>query len=214
VTTWDDDRRRATASFDAVAEPYREKFSEEFDHKPFDRDLLVRVAQQLPLDQPVLEVGAGPAHVSRFIGRQSGVQPIASDAAPLQLREARVLDPRRALVVADLAQLPVRAHELGGIIAFYCLIFGPPEPLDDVFTDWHRALRPGALVVIAVHAGDGALHADEWLGHAVDLTVVKRDPDDLVARLERNGFAIQEHAVRPPYPDETTDRCYIVATAQ
>ena len=214
MTTWEDDRRRATASFDAVAEPYREQFSEEFDHKAFDRDLLVRVAKQLPRDQPVLEVGAGPAHVSRFIEAQSGVRPIASDAAPLQLREARILDPRRALMIADLARLPVGAHQLGGIIAFYCLIFGPPEPLDAVFVDWHRALRPGALAVIAVHAGDGELHADEWMGRAVDLTVVKRDPDDLAARLVRNGFAIQEHVVRPPYPDETTHRCYIVASAQ
>jgi len=165
-----------------------------------------------PPRRPVLEVGAGPGHIGARLAA-AGVPVVVSDASLGQMREARALDPARPLVAADLARLPVGPDTLAGIVAFYCLIYGPPEDLDAVFADWRGALTPGGVVVIAVHAGDGALHADDWQGRVVDLTVVLRDPPDLTARLEASGLKVLELTVRPPYEDEhPTDRCYIVAT--
>jgi SAM-dependent methyltransferase len=137
---------------------------------------------------------------------------VVSDASWGQLTEARALDRSPPLVAADLAGLPVGAGSLGGIVGFYCLIYGPAEHLDPVFADWHRALEPGGVAAIAVHAGHGEIHADRWEGRSVDMTVVLRDPDDVARRLRRSGFVVHEQAVRPPYTDENTDRCYIVAT--
>jgi len=200
-----------TSSFDRVADLYRREFADELDRKPFDRALLARVAARFAPGRPVLEVGAGPGHVAAHLAA-SGVAMVVSDASLGQAREAVALDPARPVLGADLALLPVGAGRLGGLVAFYCLIYGPAECLDDVFADWHGALAPDGLVVIAVHAGEGALRVDEWQGRRVDMTVVLRDPDDLVARLGAAGFAVDECTVRPPYADEhRTDRCYIVA---
>ena len=201
-----------TTSFDRVADLYRRQFADELDRKPFDRRLLDRVARRFPTGAPVLEVGSGPAQVGAYL-RARGVPVIASDASVGQLREALALDPTRPVLAADLGGLPARAGAFAGIVAFYCLIYGPAEHLGGVFAEWHRALRPGGVAVIAVHAGEGTIHFEEWFGRTVDVTIVLRDPDALVAQLESNGFAVDERTVRPPYDDEhQTDRCYVVAT--
>lgn len=211
--SWAQERQRNVTTFDAVADLYRARFTNELDRKPFDQELLGRVARDAPAGEPVLEVGAGPGQIGQFLAER-GVRVIVSDASAGQVAEARMLAPDREVVLADLARLPVRPFRLGGIVAFYCLIYGPPEPLDAVFADWRRALHPGSVIALAVHAGTGELHADEWMGHKVDMTVVLRDPDDLADRLERNGFLITEHVVRRPYRDERFHRCYILAEAQ
>ena len=79
-----------TASFDRIADLYRREFAGELDRKPFDRELLDRVARRFPRGAPVLEVGSGPAHVGAYL-RTRGVPVIASDASVGQVREARVL---------------------------------------------------------------------------------------------------------------------------
>jgi len=208
---WDRTTREVSAAFDNIADLYRENFAGELDAKPFDRAFLQRVAARIPRGQPVLEVGAGPGHIGAFL-QTYGVPTIASDPSLGQLREARILAPERPTVAVDLARLPVRAGALKAIVAFYCLIYGPQKAHDRVFREWRRALGIGGLAVIAVHAGRGTIEVDGYQGRPARLTVVMRDPDLLVAQLERNGFAVDEYVVRPPYDGERTDRCYVVAS--
>jgi SAM-dependent methyltransferase len=208
---WATEARRVASSFDRIADLYRARFQDELEHKPLDREILGRATADLPPGLEVLEVGAGPAQISSWLARR-GVPVVASDVSLGQLREAASEDRELRLVAADLAHLPVRTGCLAGIVAFYCLIYGRAELLDAVFAEWGRSLRSGGIVVLAVHAGEGAIANDEWEGRPVDITVVLRDPDDIVARLRRHGFSVREKLVRPPYGEEfPTDRCYVVA---
>ena len=213
---WDVERERVAGSFDTVADLYRIKYATELDAKPFDRALLGELATAIGRDTPgslAFEVGAGPGQVSAFL-RERGVPVVASDASRRQTRQARRTVPERPAVVTDLARLPVRSGALGALVAFYCLIYGPPQPLDAVFAEWRRALVRGGRVVLAVHAGEGTIHVDEWQGRPVDITVVLRDPDDLVARLTRQGFSLERAVTRPPEAQEhPTDRFYAIAVA-
>lgn len=197
-----------------MADLYRQEFADELDSKPLDQTLLIDFAQRVRRGVPglpVLEVGSGPAHIGAFLA-DLGIRVVASDASPGQVAQARILDATRPLVVADLARLPSRPRSLAGIVAFYCLIYGPPDPLESVFEDWRRALTPSGLVLIAVHAGVGSVSVQEWHGRPVDLTVVLRDPADLTRRLGNQGFAIEQQVTRPPYDDEHhADRCYVLA---
>jgi SAM-dependent methyltransferase len=158
----------------------------------------------------VLEVGAGPGQIGAYLSAR-GVPVIVSDAAPSQVLEARVLDDGRGLLVADLARVPAARGSLAGIVAFYCLIFGPPDLLDDVFADWGAVLAPGGLVLLSVHAGSGTKTTREWRGCTLDIEVVLRDPDDLAERIRRAGLTVERVHTRPPYDGEQTDRCYVIA---
>ena len=209
---WERRRAAVAGSFDAIAELYRREFSSELDHKPFDRALLDRVAGLLPAGRPVFEVGAGPGQVGLYLAGR-GVPVVCSDASIGQLHEARLLDAHRSLVVADLIRLPVAPMRLAGVLAFYCLIYGPSDALDPVFDDWFSALTPGGLVVASVHAGEGTrTHHADWQGQSVDITVTLRDPDDLVERMAGAGLEVIESTRRAPYSEEgDTERVYVVA---
>jgi len=209
--TWREESARTSTSFDSIADLYRLEFADELDRKPFDRDLLERVGGQLSGRGPVFEVGAGPAHIGGFLVAR-GVEMIASDLSFGQLLEARALGLVEPLVLCDLVRLPVVPSSLRGIIAFYCLIYGPSTGLDAVFSDWHGALSSNGIVVASFHVGDGRIDVAEWQGRPVSMTVVLRDPDDIVTRLESAGFSVEECTTRAPYEDEhSTDRCYVVA---
>jgi SAM-dependent methyltransferase len=213
---WRSETRRVVGSFDAVADLYRDRFVDELDRKPFDREFLAGAASRIRstgLDAPVLEVGAGPGHIGRFFA-EHGVRVVTSDASQGQLAQARGLRPLAPIVACDLANLPVRAGSLAGILGFYCLIYTPPEHLGAVFAEWQRALVPGGLAVIALQAGAGTIHHSEWNERVVDLTVVLRDPDDVRSRITAGGFAVEQLVVRAPYEDEGTERMYVVARAQ
>ncbi|MGZ4688429.1 MAG: class I SAM-dependent methyltransferase [Acidimicrobiia bacterium] len=162
-------------------------------------------------EHPAFEVGAGPGHIGGYL-RARGVPVVASDASPAQMAQARILDPTLPIVVADLARLPSRPESLGAVVAFYCLIYGPTDLLDGALRDWHQALVPNGLVLIAVHAGVGSLSVEEWQGRRCELTMELRDPDDLARRLQAQGFVIERQVTRPPYDAEhATDRAYILA---
>jgi SAM-dependent methyltransferase len=212
---WDEETAHLRRTFDAVADLYRAEFTDELDGKPYDRQLLDDVGGRLAVvaaeaGAPVLEVGGGPGHIGARVAAQ-GAPLVVSDASLGQLREARRYDPDRSLVAADLARLPVRPGSLAGIVAFYCLIYGDADLLDPVLAGWRRALVPGGLVVASVHAGEGRVHVDDWMGRGVSITAVLRDPDDLAARFERAGFTVTDRHLRPAYPDEhPTDRFYLV----
>jgi SAM-dependent methyltransferase len=215
-SAWDDETAHLRRTFDAIADLYRERFTDELETKVFDRDLLDDVGARMAVVAgltgcPVLEVGGGPGHIGARVAAQ-GAPVVVSDASLGQLREARRYDPDRALTAADFARLPVRDGGLAGIVAFYCLIYGGAELIDPVLAEWRRALAPGGLVVAAVHAGEGRVHVDDWMGRPVSVTVVLRDPDELVERFERAGLTVTDRRLRAAYPDEhPTDRFYLVA---
>jgi hypothetical protein len=215
-SAWDDETAHLRQTFDAVADLYRARFTDELDGKPYDRTLLDDVGRRMAAvsaetGRPALEVGGGPGHIGARVAAQ-GAPVLVSDTSLGQLREARVYDSHRPLLAADMARLPVRSAGLSGIVAFYCLIYGHVYLLDPVLAGWRQALVPGGLVVVAVHAGRGEVHVDDWMDRGVSVTVVLRDPDDLVARFERAGFTVTDRHLRPAYPDEhPTERFYLVA---
>jgi SAM-dependent methyltransferase len=208
---WRQERRSLAESFDRVADLYAAAFAGKLTRKPFDMGLFARMAKALPSRKPILEVGAGPAQVSAYLAGL-GQSCIASDASLAQLRHARRLNPSLPAMQTDLAFLPVMNSSLSGIVAYYCLMYGPPEQLDHVFAGWCAALEPGGLAVIAVHCGKGVIHAADWEGRKLGITLVLRDPADLASRMNIAGFQVEELTIRPPYPDERpTKRLYVMA---
>lgn len=136
------------------------------------------------------------------------------DLSPEMAGVARALNPTTPFVVADLRFLPARPAALGGITAFYSLIHLHRPELSDAVGGLRRALRDGAPLLVAVHAGVGGLHTEEFLGEPVDLDVTLISRDELATLLEVNDFRIDRLEQRPPYPFEhPTPRLYALARA-
>jgi uncharacterized protein len=208
---WERERDRAVSSFNRIAEQYCASFDDKLDRKSFDKDFVSRMAGLTPHGMPILEVGAGPGQVSRYL-RAHGKSVIMSDASESQVRHASRRLPDVPALVADLRVLPFRDDALGGVAAYYCLMYGEVAHLEQVFAEWFRVLCPGGIALIVVHAGSGSIHATEWHGKEIDIELVMRDPDSVEKHVRSAGLDVFSSLVRKPLGEEhPTPRLFVLA---
>jgi SAM-dependent methyltransferase len=117
-------------SYDQVAAEYAEKFKDEMDDKPFDRDCLDRLAREVGSRGPICDLGCGPGQIARYLQRQ-GVDALGVDLSPRMVAEAQRLNPEVPFHQGDMLRLPDADGSWGGIAAFYCIIHIPRESVVD-----------------------------------------------------------------------------------
>jgi ubiquinone/menaquinone biosynthesis C-methylase UbiE len=163
----------------------------------------------------VLEIGCGPAaHIGRYVA-DLGRRVVGIDLSEGGLRVAHRLNPTMPLLTADMRALPVRSDSIAGVVAFYSMIYEAADGVSAALVEFRRVLRPGGALLIAVHAGEGTQHFDDFKGIAVDITLHYRTPDRFAALVRQAGFAVSACEVRPPYPFEhATSRLYVGALAE
>jgi SAM-dependent methyltransferase len=201
------------ATYDRVADEYVRRIAHELDHKPFDRQVLDRFAERARGLGPVYDLGCGPGHVARYVhGR--GVDVTGLDLSGAMVRRARELNPGIEFRQGDMRSLDVADGRLGGIVAFYSIIHFAPALLPGAFAEFHRALAPGAPLLLAFHVGKAPVHLDEWWGHRVAIDVHFLDPGEVQRALETAGLPVVEALERAPYPgvEHQSRRAYLLAT--
>ena len=205
---------RVRRTFDTIAEPYAAALADELERDlPFEVWLLDRVAQEVGA-QPVVEVGCGPGHVTAHLAA-AGVRAQGLDLSPGMVEEARRRFPDVTFEVGDLRQLirPATSDGWGAVLAWYSLIYFAESELASAVGALARPIRPGGLLVLALHAGAGVRHADSWFDRDVDLDVVLHDPRTVVDAVRAAGLEAVEWYLRGPTTGrgETTERLYLLA---
>jgi SAM-dependent methyltransferase len=159
----------------------------------------------------VLDVGCGPGHVARYL-HERGVTVTGIDQSPEMVRLAVEHHPGVAFRVGDLTALDEPDGTAAGIVAFYSIIHLPRPAVPAALRELRRVLRPDGTLVVAVHAGEGTLHADSFLDEPVAVAATLFDPDELASLLTAAGFTVEQLVVRTPYEAEhPTPRLYAVA---
>ena len=213
---------KTRATYDRVADEYAAHIANELAGKPLDRALLACFAEMVNGTGVIADIGCGPGHVAAYL-HGLGAQVIGIDLSPEMVAVAR----KRALAIpfetGSMLNLDVPDATWGGIVAFYSIIHLPPEARPLELAEFHRALRPGGLLLLAFHIGDIAdvgdvreeqRHLDEWWGQAVSLDVWFLQPAEIEATLRAVGFTIEMSLVRQPYAPEVehqSQRAYILA---
>jgi SAM-dependent methyltransferase len=141
------------ASYDRVAGEYAERFKDEMDDKPFDRDCLDRLVREVGDLGPICDLGCGPGQIARYLYRR-GAATLGVDLSPQMIAEARRLNPDIAFHRGDMLALPDADHSWGGIAAFYCIIHVPRERIVDALREMKRVLKPGGVLLLAFHIGE------------------------------------------------------------
>jgi uncharacterized protein YceH (UPF0502 family) len=199
-------------SYDAVATSYADHLVDELRDLPFETWLLDRVVARAA-GQPVVEVGAGPGHVTAYLADR-GADATGIDLSPAMVAEARRRFPGRTYEVGDLRRLSRPASTLGwaAVLGWYSLIHLAASELPDAVAALARPLAPGGWLVLGMHAGAEVRHLDEWFGHQVDLDFVLHEPAFVVGVVESAGLVDIEWYLRGPVTSrgETTQRLYVV----
>jgi len=204
-----------TATYDEVAPAYAEAFGDELADKPFDRALLDRVAAVLRIrasaDAPVCDLGCGPGQIGAALVDR-GLPVVGIDLSPGMVAQGRRSNPAVTFEQGDMTALPRPDGSFTGIVSFYAIIHLPRSRVPTALAEMHRTLVDGGELVLAVHQGEGSLHADEMLGQAADLDATLFSLEELSGLVEAAGFGVREAHERPPYPTEATTRLYVWAT--
>lgn len=206
-----DDRVRAT--YGLVADAYAENYGEELIHKPFDRWLLERVAEESG-GGPVADVGCGPGHLAAFLA-DAGADVTGVDLAPEMVARARADYPDLTFEVGDYSRLlrPPRAPGWAAIIAWYSLVHLAGSELPGAVAALARTLDSGGQLALAVHLGDEVRHLTHWWGHEVDVSFVLHDPQAVRDAVSAAGLVIDEWYIRGPLADVESEvpRLYVLA---
>jgi ubiquinone/menaquinone biosynthesis C-methylase UbiE len=188
------------ACYDTVAREYAERFAGELAHKPLDRELLERFASLVHGRGKVYDLGCGPGQTTAFLhGR--GVEVCGVDLAPALLREAGQRHPGVAFVQGDMLALACPDASLAGVIAFYSILHFSPPDRRRALAEMHRVLQPGGLLLLAFHLGEGSIHVEEFLGHAVVLHFMLFTAQGVTDELVQARFEVVEAIERDPYPN-------------
>ncbi len=191
------DREAVLRVYDGMAADYAVKYGAELREPDSDTEFLDAALAELPAG-PVLDVGCGPAQVSRYL-LEHGRAAIGIDLAPGMLAAAARLVPSARLVAADLLALPLRPASCAGAVASYSLHHLPRGRLGAALAGLREALRPGGVLVVITHGGDG----EEWLDRVEGKVVLSRySPAGLASLLGASGLVPELVSTRPPRPGE------------
>jgi SAM-dependent methyltransferase len=203
---------RTQKSYDRVAVEYAEKFKDEMDDKPFDRDCLDRLARDVGDLGPICDMGCGPGQIARYLHRK-GIPALGVDLSPRMIVEAQRLNPEIHFHQGDMLSLPDADNSWGGIAAFYCIIHIPREKIVDALHEIKRVLKPGGILLTTFHIGEEIEHLDEWWEKPVNLDFAFYQPKEMEAWLKEAGYELVETLVREPNPEVevATRRAYVFA---
>jgi len=203
-------RAELIKGYNIISHAYGERYAHELDYKPFDRDLLLRFARSVPAPD-VCDLGCGSGHIAAHL-QSLGLRVAGIDLSAGMVEEARRRYPQVRYEVGDMLDLKLDKNSLGGIVVLYSIIHLRRQDLGKAFRGMRRVLKPGGLVLVSFHRGQGEIHEDEDLGFQVSFDCTLFEPEEVSLAMEKAGLEIVETTVRRPYKQEyPTCRVYILA---
>jgi ubiquinone/menaquinone biosynthesis C-methylase UbiE len=199
-------------SYDALAEDYSRRISNELSGKPLDRELLKRFSTCVK-HGTVCELGCGPGHVASFL-HELGTNIFGIDISPNMISEARKLHHEIQFKEGNMLSLDIQNSSLAGVVSFYAICNIPKPLLTKVFNEMSRILEANGLALIAFHSGSKETHESELWGNQISLDFFFYEPSMISRMLEHSGFLIEDVVERQPYAPDVeyqSKRAYIFA---
>lgn len=200
--------------YDRTAAAYAERFHHHLDDKPIDLAVITAFAGLILRgeNKRVLDVGCGTGATTALL-TSCGATTSGIDLSPNMVSQARRLNPGLQFSIGSMTGLDVADGSAGGICAWYSIIHVPDEHLADVFGEFHRVLAPGGFVLLAFQVGDEPRVLTNAFDHEVNLTFIRRQPNQVTDQLTGTGFRLYAELARQPDDDgfESTPHAYLIA---
>jgi ubiquinone/menaquinone biosynthesis C-methylase UbiE len=211
----DDHVQAARAVFDASAEDYVRFAGTEIGpttESAVDRALLAAFVELVGSGEAVADVGCGPGRVTALLSRH-GLDVVGIDVSEEMVHRARRAHPILRFESGQLDRLPVGTASLGGAVAWYSIIYTPPEALDAAFRELARVIVDGGHLLLAFQAGSGeGVRRVDAFGTQLPLTSYRHDPADVARRLGPAGFDISATTMRArELEHEQTPQAFVLA---
>jgi SAM-dependent methyltransferase len=199
--------------YNRTAKEYAEKFLNELDGKPFDRNILNRFSDMLPVKGLVYDFGCGSGQTTKYIHDKNRHKIIGLDFSENAIRLARQNFSEIEFVVDDMLNSKMASSSADGTVAFYAIVHFTYIEIEQVFKEWLRLLKPNAISLFSFHAGEGKVEIVDFLGvSGAKATWYFLDTDRVLEIAEQAGFKVEEAVIRYPYKgyEHESKRAYII----
>jgi ubiquinone/menaquinone biosynthesis C-methylase UbiE len=206
--------RSTRAGYDATAAEYASRFHHHLDDKPVELAMLSAFAGLVRASggTTVADVGCGTGATTAIL-HDHGVTVRGIDLSPNMIEQARRISPHLTFSVESMTDLDLPDASVDGLCAWYSVIHVPDMVLPQVFSEFHRVLAAGGLLLLAFQVGDQPRRLTEAFGIAVTLEFHRRAPAAVAAVLETAGFRVYLQTVREADDDglESTPQAFLIA---
>jgi SAM-dependent methyltransferase len=193
------------AAYDEMADRYAEFIKADLVDKPLDRGMLAAFVE-LVGPGPVADLGCGTGRLTAYLN-STGVSAFGVDLSPGMVAEARRLYPELRFDVGSLTGSKVGDGVLRGVLAWYSIIYTPPESLAEVFAEFHRMLAPGGHVALAFKAGNERRR----IRRVVEFDEYLLVPERIAGLMAGAGLRVTAQLVRGPGAGEPEPQAYLLA---
>ncbi len=201
-------------SYDTVAESYADLLRDALAAAPYERGVLALFAELVRAggDGPVADVGCGPGRITAHL-RSLGVDAFGIDLSPAMIDRARRDHPGLRFAVGSMTDLSLADSSAAGLLAWFSLIHVPDDEVPAVLGQFHRVLRPGGVLLLGFHVGDGRrLKTEGYGGHPMKVYVHRRPTERVSGWLRDAGFAVEAEVLHQR--DESTQGAFLFARRQ
>lgn len=194
--------RKTRHAYNLAAQRYHQLFHNEMNEKDYDRQLLKNYAGKFFPGALIADAGCGPsAHIGRYVSDQ-GLQVIGVDISDHCARLASQFNTALSLVCGDIACLPFGEKAFDGIISYYSIIDTPRRYVPGLFAEFHRILKTGGRLLVAVKAGEEEGYQPDLLGIPAEIYFTLFTEKDITRYFLQTGFRIEFLEKRNPYDFE------------
>ncbi|SCG69677.1 class I SAM-dependent DNA methyltransferase [Micromonospora halophytica] len=200
VPGWLDDTR---TSYNTVAVSYADLLRDALAGEPFQRGILALFAELVRAqgNGPVGDAGCGPGRITAYL-QGIGLDAFGVDLSPAMIDIARRDHPGLRFEVGSMTSLELADGSLTGLLAWFSLIHVPDDEVPTVFAEFFRVLRPGGILLLGFHAGEGSkLKTEGYGGHPMNVYVHRRSPARVATWLDAAGFTVEAEMVHHPAPN-------------
>ncbi|MEW5870964.1 MAG: GNAT family N-acetyltransferase [Chloroflexota bacterium] len=198
-------------AYNLAAQRYHDLFHDEMNEKPYDRQLLDAFTGRFAPHAIILDAGCGPSgHIGRYVYacgalRRLDLEVIGVDISDQCVELARRNHPGMRFERGDLADLPFDPTSFDGIIAYYSIIHTPKRYVSELFAEFHRLLKPGGFLLVAVKAGETEGYVANFLETEAEIYFSLFTLAEIRGYFDQAGFLLEFLEQRNPYDFEISN---------
>lgn len=195
-------QNKTRRAYNLAARRYHDLFHDEMKEKAYDRILLDSFAGRLPRGALVCDAGCGPsAHIGRYLS-EKGLNVVGVDISDRCVDLAAALNPDMSFRREDMLDLSFEPEAFDGVVAYYSIIHTPKVAVGRFFREFHRVLKPGGPLLVAVKSGPDEGYVQELLGIQAEIYFALFRENEIAGYFEEAGFDVEFLERRNPYDFE------------
>lgn len=152
----------------------------------------------------ILEVGCGPANVTKYlINKRPDFEILATDLSARMLELAKKTIPNVEFKILDLRDIGSLGKRFNGIVCGFCLPYLSKKELEQFFSDASKLLTDNGILFISTMEGNNEKSGfkQSSSGKGISIFINYYMADYLIQILERNSFKIIDQK-RKVYKDK------------